>query len=227
MSKFLLKIFSNPPAAAGQREKIPEAYAEQVKYLKKVWNEQTYGLERVVCIGLCLLQFLFPVLLIRDIFGRWGVLGRRLAIETYTVFKFFFPLIVLWQGWYSNPWIIFLVVYFLSDTFVHILHLIFLSDIHSAAVSYRRALLLIFLHYTEVALDFAVIYMAFDLLNRAMDPLTAVYFSIVATTTVGFGDICAKNPAGQLVVMAQLLVCVVFIIVFINYFSQKINDKYT
>jgi len=227
MSKFLLKVFSNSPAAAGQREKIPEAYAEQVKYLKKVWNEQTYGLERVVCIGLCLLQFLFPVLLIRDIFGRWGVLGRRLAIETYTVFKFFFPLIVLWQGWYSNFWVIFLVVYFLSDTFVHILHLIFLSDIHSAAVSYRRALLLIFLHYTEVALDFAVIYMAFDLLNRAMDPLTAVYFSIVATTTVGFGDICAKNPAGQLVVMAQLLVCVVFIIVFINYFSQKINDKKT
>ncbi len=227
MSKFLLKIFSNSPAEAGQWERVPEAYAEQVKYLKKVWNEHTFGLERVVCIVLCLLQFIFPVLLIRDIFGRWGVLGRRLAIETYTVFKLVFPLIVLWQGWYQYSLVIFLTVYFFSDTFVHILHLIFLSNIHSAVVSYRRALLLIFLHYAEVAFDFAVIYMGFDLLNRTMDPLTAVYFSIVATTTVGFGDICAKNPAGQLVVMAQLLVCVVFIIVFINYFSQKINDKET
>jgi hypothetical protein len=221
----LIKVFINPVPEGGAREKIPEAYAEQVKYLKKVWNEQTYGLKRVVCIVLCLLQFLFPVLLIRDIFGRWGVLGRRLAVETYTVFKFFFPLIVLWLGWYRYPFVIFLIVYLLSDTFVHILHLIFLSDIHSAAVSYRRSLLLIFLHYAEVAFDFAVIYMGFDLLNRAMDPLTAVYFSIVATTTVGFGDICAKNSAGQLVVMAQLSVCVVFIIVFINYFSQKLNDK--
>jgi hypothetical protein len=170
---------------------------------------------------LCFLQFLFPVLLIRDIFGRWGSLGRKLAVEFYTVFKLIFPLAVLWQGWYDNPVVVFLIVYFLCDTFVHILHLIFLEDIHAAAVSYRRSLLLIFLHYIEVMADFAVIYMAFDLLNAQMDAVTALYFSVVATTTVGFGDITAKNTAGQLVVMAQLLVCVSFIIVFVNYFSQK------
>jgi hypothetical protein len=220
-----LKLFVNPPPAQGSGEKIPEAYADQVKYLKQVWNEQTYGLERIVCIVLCLLQFLFPVLLIRDISGRWGVTGRRLAVETYTVFKFVFPLIVLWQGWYSHRVIIFLVLYFLSDTLVHILHLIFLSNIHSAAVSYRRSLLLIFLHYAEVAFDFATIYMAFDLLNRPMDVMSALYFSIVATTTVGFGDIAAKNSAGQMVVMTQLMVCVVFIVVFINYFSQKNSQE--
>jgi hypothetical protein len=223
--KRLLKLFVNPVPAGGSRDKIPEAYTEQVRYLRKVWNEQNYGLERVVCIGLCLLQFLFPVLLIRDIFGRWGALGRKLAVEAYAVFKFLFPLAVLWQGWYTHPVVIFLVVYFLSDTFVHILHLIFLSDIHAAAVSYRRSLLLIFLHYAEVAFDFATIYMAFDLLNKPMDVISALYFSIVATTTVGFGDIAAKNAAGQMVVMTQLSICVVFIIVFINYFSQKSNGK--
>lgn len=69
--------------------------------------------------------------------------------------------------------------------------------------------------------DFAVIYMAFDLLSARMDPVTSLYFSVVATTAVGFGDITAKNTAGQLVVMSQLLVCVLFIVVFINYFSQK------
>jgi hypothetical protein len=221
----LLKLFVNPIPAAGSHEKIPEAYADQVRYLKKVWNEHTYGLERIVCIGLCLAQFLFPVLFIRDIFGRWGVLGRRLAVESYTVFKFIFPLIVLWQGWYNQPVVIFLIIYFLSDTLVHILHLIFLSDIHEAAVSYRRSLLLIFFHYAEVAFDFAAFYMAFDLLSRPMDVMSALYFSVVATTTVGFGDITAKNAAGQIVVMTQLSVCVVFIIVFINYFSQKIHEK--
>jgi hypothetical protein len=221
----LLKLFVNPLPGPGSAEKIPEAYADQVKYLQKVWNEQTYGLERIVCIGLCLLQFLFPVLLIRDIAGRWGVVGRRLAVESYTVFKFIFPLIVLWQGWYTHLLVIALIVYFLSDTMVHILHLIFLSDIHSAAVSYSRSLLLIFLHYAEVAFDFATIYMAFDLLSKPMDKISALYFSVVATTTVGFGDITAKNTAGQMVVMTQLLVCVVFIVVFINYFSQKNNEK--
>ena len=220
-----LRLFVNPLPKPGQGQKIPEAYGQQVAYLKKVWREETYGLERIVRVFLCLAQFFFPVLLIRDVFGRWGVLGRRLAVETYTVLKFVFPLVVLWQGWYSSKFVIFLVVYFLIDTFIHILHLIFLDDIHEAKVSYRRALLLIFFHYAEVAFDFAVIYRAFDLLNRPMDSVTALYFSIVATTTVGFGDITPKNTAGQFVVMSQLAVCVVFIIVFINYFSQKINEK--
>ena len=220
----ILKVIVNPVPGRGQHEKIPEAYAEQLRYARKVWNEETYGLERVVRLVLCLLQFLFPVLLIRDVFGRWGFLGRRLAVEFYTILKLIFPLIVLWQGWYSHPFIIFLIIYFLSDTFVHILHLIFLDDIHVAAVSYRRALLLIFLHYIEVMADFAVIYMAFDLLNRQIDPVTALYFSVVATTTVGFGDITAKNALGQLVVMTQLLICVLFIIVFINYFAQKRSE---
>jgi hypothetical protein len=225
MGKTLLKIFVNFPAGARREDKITEAYAQQFQYLRQIWNEDTYGLERIVRLALCLAQFLFPVLLIRDIFGRYGALGRKLAVETYTVLKFIFPLIVLWQGWFRQPFVILLIVYFFSDTFIHILHLIFLSDLHPVAVSYRRSLLLIFLHYAEVAFDFAVIYMAFDLLNRPMDVVTALYFSIVATTTVGFGDITAKNTAGQLVVMSQLLVCVVFIIVFINYFAQKVNEK--
>jgi len=204
----LFKLFSNIPAGT-KPEKVQEAYAQQLKLVKEVWNEQTFGLERLVRLFLCLVQFLFPVLLIRDIFGRLGPLGRRLAVETYTVLKFLFPLFVLWQGWFKHPFVIFLVIYFASDTFIHLLHLIFLSDLHPVAASYRRSLLLIFLHYAEVAFDFAVIYMAYDLLTRQMDVMTALYFSLVATTTVGFGDICAKNTAGQIVVMTQLSVCVV------------------
>ena len=202
-------------------EKLPEAYGQQVEYLKLVWQEKTYGLDRFVRLFLCCAQFFFPVLLIRDIAGRWGVRGRRLAVELYAVAKFIFPLLALWLGWYRHPAAAFFIIYLLCDTFIHLLHLIFLADIHSAAISYRRSLLLIFLHYAEVVADFAVIYLSFGLLNQAVDPVSALYFSMVATTTVGFGDITAKPGAGQLAVMAQLAICVVFIVVFINYFSQK------
>jgi len=218
------KLFVNMPVDRGTA-KLPDAYARQLSLLGEVWNEKTFGLERLMRLSLCLAQFLFPVLLLRGIFGRYGPLGRKLAVEIYTVLKLMFPLVVLWQGWFRHPPVVFLVVYFAADTFIHLLHLIFLSDLLSVAASYRRSLLLIFLHYAEIVFDFAVIYMAFDLLNRSMDAMTAVYFSLVATTTVGFGDICPKNAAGQAVVMAQLAVCVVFIVVFINYFSQKINEK--
>jgi hypothetical protein len=219
------KIFINSASGKPLEGKVEEAYSQQYRYLRRVWEEESYGLERIVRLALCLAQFLFPILLIRDIFGKRGALARRLAVEFYTVFKFLFPLAVLGVGWYRYPFVVFLIIYFLSETFLHILHLIFLSDIHSAAVSYRRSLILIFLHYSEVVFDFAVLYMAFDLLSRPMDPVAAVYFSLVATTTVGFGDIYASNSSGQMLVMAQLTVCVAFIVVFINYFSQRINEK--
>src|SRR4030042_4807807 len=95
--KTMFKIFVNPPAGGGRQEDIPEAYAQQARYIKQIWDEDTYGLERIVRLALCLAQFLFPVLLIRDIFGKFGTLGRRLAVEFYTVIKFVFPLVVLWQ----------------------------------------------------------------------------------------------------------------------------------
>ncbi len=215
----LLKIFINTPETS--QGKPQQAYRQQIYYLRRVWDEETYGLDRIVRLFLCFSQFFFPILLIREIFGHWGSVSRRLAVECYTVFKLIFPVIVLWQGWYHQGIVIFLIVYFLVETFIHLMHLVFLSDIHSVAVSYRRSLLLLALHYAEVVFDFAVFYAAFDILTRPADAISALYFSVVAMTTVGFGDICARTPQGQFVVIAQLVICVVFVVVFINYFSQK------
>lgn len=221
MCLFLTKIFSNP---SGPDMPTGSAYAEQAQYLRRVWNEETFGLERLTRLWLCAAQFVFPVLLIREVSGRRGSRARKLCIEAYTALKLAFPLVVLWQGWYGNIAVAGLAVYFLCETFVHILHLIFLSDVHAASVSFRRSLLLIFLHYAEVALDFAVVYMAFDLLNRPMDAVSAVYFSVVAAGTVGFGDITPAGAAGRLVVISQLAVSMVFVVLFINYFTQKVGE---
>jgi hypothetical protein len=76
-----------------------------------------------------------------------------------------------------------------------------------------------------VVLDFATIYIGFDLLSEKLTAVSAVYFSLVVNATVGFGDIYPNGRTGQLVVISQLLVCILFIILFINYFSQKINEK--
>lgn len=215
----LVRILLNPDAVAD--ESIEEAYRQQVKCLKKVWNDDTYGLERILRLFLCVVQFIFPVLLIRDIFGRLGTTSRKLAVEFYAIIKLIFPFLVLIFGLYRYHFIIFVIIYLLSETIFHILNLIFLSDIHSISVSYHRSFLLLFINYIEVVLDFSTIYSGFDLLSEKLSPVSAVYFSLVANTTVGFGDIYPKSAAGQLVVISQLLVCVLFIILFINYFSQR------
>ena len=220
---FLYKLFLNP--GSRDHEKVESAYKHQLKYLKAVWNDDTYGLERLLRLFLCVIQFIYPILLIRELFGRWGATSRKLAVEAYNVFKLLFPVLVLSCSFYKCPFVVTLIIYLFSETIFHILNLIFLSDIHLASVSYHRSILLLFLHYLEVVLDFAVIYIGFDLLSESLTPVSAVYFSTVANTTVGFGDIYAKGPAGQLVVVGQLMVCVVFIVLFINYFSTRVNDE--
>jgi len=216
------KIFIGSQHDAAQ--KVEGSYVQQLSYLRQVWNDDSYGLERLMRLFLCLAQFIFPILLIREIFGRFGATYRKLAVELYNLFKLLFPILVLWQGYYRSPIVIGIIIYLLLETMLHILHLIFLTDVHSASVSYHRSILLIFVHYVEVVLDFAVIYIGLDLLSETLTPLSAVYFSLVANTTVGFGDIHARGPAGQIAVIFQLLVCVMFIILFINYFSSSIND---
>jgi hypothetical protein len=221
--KRFIKIFINTKAIS--KEETEEAYSQQLKYLKRVWDDDSFGLERIVRLFLCTAQFIFPVLFIRDIFGRGGVVSRKLAVEFYTFLKFLFPLFVLVSGLYRYHLVIFVIIYLLCETILHITNLVFLSDIYSVSISYRRSILILCLHYIEVVLAFATIYIGFDLVSEKLTWVSAAYFSLVANATVGFGDIIPKGSVGQLVLMAQLLVGILFVVLFINYFSQKVNEK--
>jgi hypothetical protein len=217
-NKFI-RLFINPHMH--NTHKLESAYGQQLVHLKGVYNDDTYGLERILRLFLCSVQFIYPILLLREIFGRFGSTYRKLAVEFYTLLKLILPLFILYFGLYHYPAVIFIIIYLLSETVFHILNLIFLTNIHSASISYHRAMLLLLLNYLEVVLDFAVVYIGFGLLSQPLNPLSAIYFSLVASTTVGFGDIHAQGTAGQAVVISQLVVCLLFIVLFINYFSQK------
>ncbi|OPX28723.1 MAG: hypothetical protein B1H08_05395 [Candidatus Omnitrophica bacterium 4484_171] len=171
------------------KEEHYNAYKRQVKHLKQVLNDSTYGLERILRLFLCSIQFIYPALIIRTLFGKFGAL------------------------------------YIMSETIFYILNLIFLSDIYSSPVSYRRSILFLFLHYVEVVMDFSVIYIGLDLLNKALTPLSAVYFSFVTNTTLGYGDYHPNCGMGQIVVIAQLLIFIMFVVLFINYFSSGLGSK--
>ena len=219
----LFKVFINPALAVN--EKVTPAYRLQIVYLKKVWDDDSYGFERIVRLFLCIVQFIYPILLIRHISGRFGSICRKLGVELYTLIKLFFPLFVLLAGLYRYNLVVALVIYLLSETIFHILNLIFLSDIYSVSLSYRRSILLLFLNYIEVVFDFSIIYIGFDLLSEKLSWISALYFSLVTNATVGFGDIYPKGTPGRVVVIFQLLICILFLIVFINYFSQRLSKK--
>ena len=66
----LLKLFINPINIP--RKEQSSAYLEQVHYLKHVWNEDTYGFERLVRLLQSRAQLQYRSLLIQDAFGRYG-----------------------------------------------------------------------------------------------------------------------------------------------------------
>jgi hypothetical protein len=223
MFGFLKKIFIG--SKVNDEGETINAYKQQARSLKQIWNDHTYGMERLFRLFLCLVQFIYPTLLVKNIFGGRGITPRKLAVELYIVMKLFFPALVLMFGLYRYDFVIIIIIYLLSETIFHILNLIFLSDIYSISVVFRRSILFLFLHYIEVVLDFSAIYLRFDLLNKALTPISAVYYSFVTNTTLGYGDYHPKGSIGQVVVIFQLIIFIMFVVLFINYFSSRINDK--
>ena len=123
MFAFLKKIFlgENPDFT----QKADNAYKQQIGYLKQIWNDKTYGLERIFRLFLCLVQFIYPAILVKSIFSNSGKTGRRLSVEVYIIIKLLFPVFVLISGLYRYYFVILLIVYLLSETIFHVLNLIF------------------------------------------------------------------------------------------------------
>ena len=222
---FIGKLFIGP---GKRREPRAETgYKSQIELLRKVWNAEafasSYGIERLFLLLLILLQFAFPLLLIRSLFSRIGSTAVRLAVESYTLFKLFLPVGILAGGLYQAPFFVWLVCFTLIETLVHLLGLVFLPGPESNP-DYRRSILLLLINYFQVSLDFAVLYLALEPLNRPLSPVSAVYFSFVTGTTLGYGEYYPATAAGRFVVTFHLVVFVFFLILFVNHFLTRSKE---
>ena len=216
----------------GQANDLPRQSTIRHRWdnLVAIWDntfEEDAGLEKVVRLILAGSQFLLPGLYIKHLFWRTGPLYQDLAIEVFVILKTIFPLIVLHEGWENVPWVMWLVVYLMAETFMYIPTLIFASDVFPTPRSYRRSKILIFLNYLEVVFSFGVIHAALGHLNVDMthwfDP---VYYSFMVTSTIGFGDLYPVTPWGKVLVSLQSLFYLSYIALFISFFSRGQNKGY-
>jgi hypothetical protein len=76
-----------------------------------------------------------------------------------------------------------------------------------------RTVLFMAFSFLQIAIVFAVLYVLFGTFNRALNPISATYFSAVTITTLGYGDIYLTKDAwiGQVIVVCQLVVGVYFL----------------
>ncbi len=225
MKHILYKLFYGKPE---YNKRLKESAYQAYKInLRKIWNNdrhQDIGFEKILRLLLVSVQILFPGIHIRQYFEKYGVIARNTAIEFYVLFKTLLPFIFLITGFYHHIAAVVISSYLLIETIIYVTSLIFVSDMFVRARSYRRNILMLFFNYMEISLSFAVIYGSMHLLgDHAYSVMDYIYFSIVTSTTIGYGDMHPVGGLGKMTVCIQAILVVAFIVLFLNFFGSKVE----
>ena len=201
----------------------------RIRNIKAIWNNERHddiGIERLARLFLAATQFLFPGTYLKNFFGKLGIAYQELSVDCFVLLKVIFPFTILYFNLQNNLVIFLLLVWFLAETMLYIPTLIFASDIFLRPRSYRRSMLLLFFNYVEIVFSFGVIYSRGEYLNKPFEHwIDPIYFSFVTSATIGFGDIYPTTTTGKLLVCIQSTIFLVFVVLFINFFSNKVESK--
>ncbi|WP_396209071.1 potassium channel family protein [Flavobacterium sp.] len=197
--------------------------------IRAIWNndhQDDNGVEKIVRLFLSCSQLLFPGIYIKYLACKRGYEYQDLALDFYVVGKVVFPLLTLIYGWQSSSYIVWLLVYLLLETVLYIPTLIFASDSFSKPRSYKRSMLLLFFNYLEIVISFGVLYTLGENMNKSFahwfDP---IYFSMVNSSSIGFGDYYPVTTFGKALVSLQAMFFLFFVVLFLNFFSTKVKSK--
>lgn len=202
---------------------------KRVQNIKSIWNndhQDDNGIEKIVRLFLSSSQLLFPGVYIKYLANLKGYEYRDLSLDFYVLLKVSFPLLILVNQWQHYNFLVWIMVYVLLETVLYIPTLIFASDLFSKPRSYKRSILLLFLNYLEIVFAFAVLYSCGNYLNKPFDNwFDAIYFSIITYSSIGYGDFFPVTTFGKVLISAQALLFLFFVVLFLNFFSTKIKAK--
>lgn len=227
MKSILKKLF------LGNVSKLPKPLLNPVQRrlqnITSIWNndhQDDNGLEKVVRLFLSSSILLFPGVYIKYLACKKGYEYQDIALDFYILLKVSFPLLILINQWQSYSLMIWLMAYLLLETVLYIPTLIFASDMFSKPRSYKRSMLLLFLNYVEIVFAFGVLYSCANYLNKPLENwVDAVYFSTITSSSIGYGDLYPVTTVGKLLVSAQALLFLFFVVLFLNFFTTKIKNK--
>ena len=227
MKKMVRKLLLGNVAKMGKPKFNP--IQKRIQNIKAIWNndhQDDNGIEKIVRLFLSSSQLFFPGIYIKYLVSKKGAEYEDLAVDFYVLLKVALPLTILINQWQTNPILLGIMVYVMLETVLYIPTLIFASDLFSKPRSYKRSMLLLFFNYLEMVFAFAVLYTCDNYLNR---PFThwfdAIYFSTVTSSTIGFGDYYPVKTFGKFLVSMQSLLVLLYVVLFLNFFSTKIKSK--
>ncbi|MBG6188571.1 potassium channel family protein [Flavobacterium sp. CAN_S2] len=227
MKKILKKLLLGKTSKGAQPKFNP--IQKRIQNIQSIWNndhQEDNGIEKIVRLILASSQLLFPGIYIKYWASKKGVEYQDLALDFYVLLKVIFPIVILINHWQNQEWLIWILVYVFLETVFYIPTLIFASDLFSKPRSYKRSMLLLFFNYLEIAFAYAVFYSVGNYMNRPFFHwFDSVYFSIVTSSSIGYGDYHPITPIGKFLVTTQALLFLFFIVLFLNFFSTKVKTK--
>ena len=202
---------------------------KRILNIQSIWNndhQDDNGIEKIVRLLLSISQLVFPGVYIKYVLYKTKFEWQDLVMDMYILVKLAFPFFILINQWQHISLIIALMVYFLAETILYIPTLIFASDMLSKPRSYKRSMLLLFFNYIEIVISFGVLYSCGNNMNLPFttwyDP---IYFSIVTSSSIGFGDYYPVTTFAKALVSIQALFFLTFVVLFLNFFSTKMKSK--
>jgi hypothetical protein len=227
MKKVLKKLLLGKTSKGFQPKFNP--IQKRIQNIQSIWNndhQEDNGIEKIVRLILASSQLLFPGIYIKYWASKKGVEYQDLALDFYVLLKVIFPIVILVNQWQNQEWLIWILVYVFLETVFYIPTLIFASDLFSKPRSYKRSMLLLFFNYLEIAFAYAVFYSVGNYMNKPFFHwFDSIYFSIVTSSSIGYGDYHPITPIGKFLVTTQALLFLFFIVLFLNFFSTKVKTK--
>lgn len=202
---------------------------KRILNIKSIWNndhQDDNGIEKIVRLLLSSSQLLFPGIYIKYLASKIGPEYQDLIMDIYILLKVAFPFIILINELQSSIFLIYLMTYILIETLLYIPTLIFASDLFTRPRSYKRSMLLLFFNYIEIVVSFGVLYTIGNNMNKPFEHwFDPVYFSIISSNSIGFGDYYPITTYGKMLASIQALFFLSFVILFLNFFSTKVKNK--
>jgi voltage-gated potassium channel Kch len=172
---------------------------------------------------------LLPAMLVRLIGGKFGYLGRKLAIDFWVIAKPAALLAFLLLGLTCRRWVMIFAVVALVDLYAYLLGLVFLRPFYTKPASYGRSVLSLSINFLEAALAFSILYLNTGALAGPLGTVRswseAIYFSIITAATVGYGDIKPATDTGHALVVAQVLSSLFFLAIALTTFVSGLSSS--
>jgi len=227
MKRMLKKIILSNKDSDSQP--VEGVLSKRVGNIQSIWHNEhqdDVGLEKILRLFLAASQFLFPGIYIKQLFGYKGIGYQELATDLYILIKIAIPFYFLYHQTTPSALLVGMTIWLMLETVLYIATLVFASDLFDRPRSYRRSLLLVFLDYAQIVLAFALLYTTGQHLNQSFqhwfDP---IYFSMVTSATVGYGDFHPITPIGKLLATSQIAIFFIVVVLLLNYFSHRIERK--